>query len=64
MEATLEVGGLCLFKKFIVKDYKQNDKFICVMNYNFIIFNNESKVCDLDEKDICIESAVYDFLGI
>lgn len=50
-----------LFKNFTVKDYKQTDKFRCLLKDIQVVFSSDTKIELLEESDIVIEHGVFDF---
>ncbi|KAK1402266.1 hypothetical protein POM88_001871 [Heracleum sosnowskyi] len=64
MEPALEIGKIYLFENFTVKEYREEDKFRCIMKEIQIIFSSETKVSDLDESEVCIDRAGFDFYDI
>lgn len=64
LEPLLVVGKIYLFKNFTVKDYKSDDKFRCIHKTIQIVFSNETKIIELQENNVFIENAVFDFYDL
>ncbi|KAL8145731.1 hypothetical protein AgCh_003759 [Apium graveolens] len=64
VEHAVEVGKVYLFKNFTIKDYKEEDKFRCILKDIQIVFSGDTKIIELKEKDVCIEQAVFDFYDL
>lgn len=64
VEPMLEVGKVYLFKNFTVKEYKEEDKFWCILRDIQIVFSSDTKIVELDDNDVCIERAVFDFYDL
>ncbi|KAK1373016.1 hypothetical protein POM88_029209 [Heracleum sosnowskyi] len=60
-ELNLRVGNICLIKDFIVQPYKQEDKFRPVQNDHQIIFSNETKIRDVEDKSMKFPDDAFDF---
>lgn len=58
------VGNIYLFKNFNVKDYRKEDKFRPIDKDIQIVFSNDMKIVALDESDVLIEQAVFDFYDL
>ena len=63
-EPTIEIGELYLFKNFTVKDYKQDEKFRPVRKNWQIVFGNETKITKLDENEVAVDKAAFDFYDL
>lgn len=59
-ENILEVGDIYYIENFIVKKYKQEDKFRCVRNEIQIILNSDTILKPLEENDVAIEKCWFD----
>lgn len=55
------VENMYLFKNFTVKEYKQTDKFRCLLKDIQVVFSTDSKIELLEGTDILIEHDVFDF---
>ncbi|KAK1374954.1 hypothetical protein POM88_031147 [Heracleum sosnowskyi] len=64
LEKALEVVKIYLFKNFTVKEYKDEDKFRCILKDIQITFSHETKISDLEESDVFIEKVGFDFYDI
>ncbi|KAL1811187.1 hypothetical protein ACET3Z_021252 [Daucus carota] len=63
-EPTLEIGELYLFKNFTIKDYKQDEKFRPVRKNWQIVFGSETKITKLDENEVAVDKAAFDFYDL
>ncbi|KAK1385362.1 hypothetical protein POM88_023097 [Heracleum sosnowskyi] len=57
----LRVRGICSITNFDVHPYKTDDKFKCVQNDYQLIFNNNTKVRELEENGASIPYKSFDF---
>ncbi|XP_074371007.1 uncharacterized protein LOC141712101 [Apium graveolens] len=64
IESTLQVGSIYNFKNFTVREYKLDDKFRHLIKDIQIVFSNETKIPDMDENEMFIEQAVFDFYDL
>ncbi|KAK1397388.1 hypothetical protein POM88_007251 [Heracleum sosnowskyi] len=61
LEIKLKVGSVCSITNFDVQPYKSEDKFRCTQNENHLVFNNNTKVKDVEEKGTTIANESFDF---
>ncbi|KAK1402285.1 hypothetical protein POM88_001890 [Heracleum sosnowskyi] len=64
LEPSIEAGNIYLFKNFTVKEYKEEEKFRCILKDIQIIFSNETKISRLEENEVCIDKAGFDFYDL
>ncbi|KAK1397686.1 hypothetical protein POM88_007549 [Heracleum sosnowskyi] len=64
VEPCLEVGTIYLFKNFTVREYKKEDRFRCIHKTIQIVFSRDTKIQELDETQVLIDKAAFDFYDI
>ena len=64
LEAILEIGQIYLFENFTVKDYKADEKFRPVRKNWQIVLGQETKITSLDENEVAIDKAAFDFYDL
>ncbi|KAK1379222.1 hypothetical protein POM88_025966 [Heracleum sosnowskyi] len=61
LEEKLQVGKICLIRKFEVQKYKADIKFRCLRNDVQLVFSTETQVKEIQDDDKSIEANVFDF---
>ncbi|KAK1358281.1 hypothetical protein POM88_051537 [Heracleum sosnowskyi] len=64
VEPCLELGTVYLFKNFTVREYKKEDRFRCIHKTIQIVFSRDTKIQELDETQVLIDKAAFDFYDI
>ncbi|KAK1353297.1 hypothetical protein POM88_052432 [Heracleum sosnowskyi] len=64
VEPCLEMGTVYLFKNFTVREYKKEDRFRCIHRTIQIVFSRDTKFQELDETQVRIDKAAFDFYDI
>ena len=64
LEPILEIGKIYLFNNFTAKDYKADEKFRPVHKTWQIVLGQETKITSLDENEVAIDKAAFDFYDL
>lgn len=49
LEPQINLGKVCIFRKFTVQEYKPDDNFRCVRNKVQLIMSNETKIKQIED---------------
>lgn len=61
LEPKIAVGKVCIISKFIVQQYKADDKFRCLRNGVQLIFSNETHIKEIEDDGKSIQHNAFDF---
>uniref|UniRef100_A0A165YUZ5 Replication protein A 70 kDa DNA-binding subunit B/D first OB fold domain-containing protein n=1 Tax=Daucus carota subsp. sativus TaxID=79200 RepID=A0A165YUZ5_DAUCS len=64
LEPILQIGKIYLFNNFTAKDYKADEKFRPVHKTWQIVLGQETKITCLDENEVAIDKAAFDFYDL